>query len=262
MDNEPEDVIKQQMSETCASLAEKLETLEQQVVGTVQHATTAVTDTVESVKEAVQQTVETAKASVRDTVEAVKETFDISEQVRKRPWIMMAGSVGVGYAAGYFLQRFESPGSKAYPGYAPGLSTLGAQPHVERDGGMSRRSSEETFSARATSASTAQRLFGDLGEKLHTELDKLKGLALGTMFGVVRELITNSAPPQLSSELAEIIDSATVKLGGQPIHGPVLSMFHGGSTDHAAEQQGTSQTYNDPFQTTYPPAGGAERTVD
>jgi ElaB/YqjD/DUF883 family membrane-anchored ribosome-binding protein len=262
MDNEPEDVIKQQMSETRASLAEKLETLEQQVVGTVQNATTAVTDTVESVKDAVQQTVETAKASVRETVEAVKETFDISEQVRKRPWTMMAGSVAVGYAAGYFLQRFESAGGKAHPEYAPSLSTLAAQPHVERDGGMSRHRPEETLSARAASASPAHGLFADLTGKFHTELDRLKGLALGTVFGVVRELIANSTPPQLSSELAEIIDSATVKLGGQPIHGSVLSMFRGGSTGYPAEQQGTNPMYDDPFQNAYPRAGGAERTVD
>jgi ElaB/YqjD/DUF883 family membrane-anchored ribosome-binding protein len=262
MDNEPEDVIKQQMSETRASLAEKLETLEQQVVGTVQNATTAVTDTVESVKDAVQQTVETAKASVRETVEAVKETFDLSEQVRKRPWMMMAGSVAVGYAAGQVLQRFESAGSEAHPGYASSLSTLAAQSHVERDGGMNRRSSEETFSSRAASASTAQRMFGDLTEKFHTELHKLKGLALGTMFGVVRELIANSVPPQLSSELAEIIDSATVKLGGQPIHGSVLNMFQGDSTCQAAHGQGASQRYADPFPTAYPRAGEAERTVD
>ena len=39
MDNEAEEVIKHQMHETRASLAEKLETLEQQVTGTVHSAT-------------------------------------------------------------------------------------------------------------------------------------------------------------------------------------------------------------------------------
>jgi ElaB/YqjD/DUF883 family membrane-anchored ribosome-binding protein len=121
MDNEPEDVIKHQMLETRQSLAEKLETLEQQVVGTVQSATTAVTDTVETVKEAVQQTVETAKASVRETVDAVKETFDVTEQVRKHPWIMVGGSVALGYVAGRFLHGAESAGSSASWAGAPSL---------------------------------------------------------------------------------------------------------------------------------------------
>ena len=53
MDHEPEEVIKQQMLETRASLTDKLETLEQQVAGTVHSAKAAVTDTVDSVKEAV-----------------------------------------------------------------------------------------------------------------------------------------------------------------------------------------------------------------
>jgi ElaB/YqjD/DUF883 family membrane-anchored ribosome-binding protein len=229
MDNEPEEVIKHQMLETRASLAEKLETLEQQVVGTVQSASSAVTDTVESVKEAVQQTVETARASVRETVDAVKETFDISEHVRNHPWVMVGGSLAVGYVAGCLLNRSESAESRAYPGGVPSLSTLSARSSVERDGGMGRGTLEEATSARATETSAPQRLLGDLGQKFETEIQKLKGLAMGTMLGVVRELIANSAPPQLSSELAGIIDSATVKLGGQPIHGPVLNMFQRGA---------------------------------
>ena len=72
MAHEPEEMIKQQMLETRAALADKLETLEQQVVGTVHSATSAVTDTVACVKEAVQQTVESARESVHGTVEAVE----------------------------------------------------------------------------------------------------------------------------------------------------------------------------------------------
>jgi phosphate uptake regulator len=74
MDDSPE-VIRLQMEETRASLSEKLETLEQQVVGTVQDARAAVTDTVETVKEAVHETVET-----------VKDTFDIGAQMQRHPW--------------------------------------------------------------------------------------------------------------------------------------------------------------------------------
>src|SRR5713226_6434711 len=114
MDNEPEEVIKQQMLETRASLAEKLETLEQQVVGTVHSATSAVTDTVESVKDAVQH-----------TVEAVKDTFDLSHHVREHPWLMVGGSVTVGFAAGCLTGRAAASTPDRLPrdGY-PSLSTL------------------------------------------------------------------------------------------------------------------------------------------
>src|SRR5947209_5600271 len=128
MDNEPEEVIKHQMLETRASLAEKLETLEQQVVGTVQSATTAVTDTVESVKDAVQETVEMARASVHHTVEAVKDTFDLSLQVRRHPWFMMAGSVALGYAGGCLLNR---AGHRPSTTAGPTLSTLAERSEVK-----------------------------------------------------------------------------------------------------------------------------------
>jgi ElaB/YqjD/DUF883 family membrane-anchored ribosome-binding protein len=227
MDNEPEDVIKHQMLETRQSLAEKLETLEQQVVGTVQTATTAVTDTVETVKEAVQQTVETAKASVRETVEAVKETFDVAEQVRKHPWIMVGGSAALGYAAGYFLHRTESARIRGYPVGVPSLSTLGPRPEAERNGGVGASKPQEAFSAQAGSTSAAEGFIGGMAEKFKGEIHKLKGLALGTLLSAVRDMVARSAPPQFASELAEIIDSATVKLGGQPIQGSVLDMFRG-----------------------------------
>ena len=54
------------------------------------------------------------------------------------------------------------------------------------------------------------------------EITKLKGLAIGTVLGVVRDMITQSGPEQMKAELADVIDSITVKLGGKPIPGPVL----------------------------------------
>jgi hypothetical protein len=257
MANEPE-MIKHQMSETRASLAEKLETLEQQVVGTVQSATCAVTDTVDSVKEAVQSTVEMAKTSVHDTVEAVKDTFDISRQVRQHPWLMMSGSVILGYAGGYFLNRAErdSSGKTTYTSYR-------SPSRVERDGGLNGGRVEEASSARAASAPAADHLLGNLGQKFETEIHKLKGLAVGTMLGVVRDMIASSAPPQISSELADIIDSATVKLGGRPIHGPVLNMFQ---HEHTGPGEGQphrrSSAEERPFHAAQQRVTGAEGTLE
>ena len=229
MDNEPEEVIKHQMLETRASLAEKLETLEQQVVGTVQSATTAVSDTVETVKDAVQQTVEMARSSVQNTVEAVKETLDVSHQVREHPWIMMAGSVALGYAGGCLLNRAESRETRVRRQAGPSLSTLAGRTGAERDGG-------EPRSERPPSATPAAEhsLLGELGQKFESEINQLKELALGTMLGALRDVVARSAPPQLGPQLADIIDSATVKLGGQPIKGPVF--------DHDFADQGETRT--------------------
>jgi ElaB/YqjD/DUF883 family membrane-anchored ribosome-binding protein len=256
MANEPE-VIKHQMLETRASLAEKLETLEQQVVGTVQNATCAVTDTVDSVKEAVQSTVQMAKTSVQDTVEAVKDTFDISRQVRQHPWLMMGGSVILGYAGGCLLNRAErgSSGETTYTSYR-------SPSRAERDGGPKGRV-EEARSARAASAPASDQLLSNLGQKFETEIHKLKGLAVGTMLGVVRDMIAGSAPPQISSELADIIDSATVKLGGRPIQGPVLAMFqqeHAGQGESQPHRRGSAE--GSPFNRGQHRATGAEGTLE
>jgi ElaB/YqjD/DUF883 family membrane-anchored ribosome-binding protein len=230
MDNEPEEVIKHQMLETRASLAEKLETLEQQVVGTVQSATNAVADTVESVKEAVQETVEMAKSSVQGTVEAVKETFDISGHVQSHPWVMFGGSVALGYACGCLLRRARHSAERRHLEAAPNLSTLAAYPRSERDGGFAASQAAPSRAAAAT-FSAPHSWFDGLGNTFNSELTKLKGLALGTALGVVRDMVISSAPPQLAPELAEVIDGFTVKLGGKPIQGPVLNMFQDGSTE-------------------------------
>jgi ElaB/YqjD/DUF883 family membrane-anchored ribosome-binding protein len=221
MDPEPEEVIKQQMLETRASLAEKLETLEQQVVGTVHSASSAVTDTVDSVKEAVQETVELAKTSVHDTVDAVKDTFDLPRHVRAHPWIMVGGSISIGFAAGCLLERAaRSAPSSGGPRKSPASPESEPRP----DGELHTRVSEEFRSATGGPAVAPRRLLGELPQRFETELTRLKELALGTMLGIARDVITGAAPSQLSAELAEIIDSATVKLGGRPIPGPVLDM--------------------------------------
>jgi ElaB/YqjD/DUF883 family membrane-anchored ribosome-binding protein len=260
MDNEPEEVIKHQMLETRASLAEKLETLEQQVVGTVQSATHAVADTVESVKDAVQETVEMARSSVHETVEAVKETFDLSRQVRAHPWAMFGGSVALGYVSGCLLERTRSVSGGHYLQAAPSLSTLGTPWKSERDGGPGHR--ESTASREPAASSTAQQgLLGEFGDTFKTELTKLKGLAIGTLFGVVRDMVTRSAPPQLAPDLAEVINHLTVKLGGKPIEGPVLDTFRGGNAQ--PEQQPFTHRSKEqrPADSTWGSASGAG-TID
>src|SRR4051794_29513643 len=111
MDNEPE-VIRQQMDETRTALTDKLELLEQQVVGTVQDATSAVAETVGTVKQAVQDTVQSVKETVHETVESVKETFDLKNQVERRPWMMVAGATALGFLGGYLLGGGREQGSR------------------------------------------------------------------------------------------------------------------------------------------------------
>src|SRR5262249_14677832 len=103
MDPEPE-VIRRQIEQTSSSLKEKLDTLEEKVLGTVKVATEEVEQTVENVKE----TVETVKESVEGTVEPLKRTFDLPYQVDRHPWLMVGGACLAGFVFGKLTCRLPS----------------------------------------------------------------------------------------------------------------------------------------------------------
>jgi len=206
MDYESE-VINRQMEDTRSALQDKLETLEQQVKDTVQGATDAVNDTVETVKDAVQETVGTVKDTVQDTVQSVKSSLDIAQHVRDHPWPMFVGAATVGFLASRWLgargratSRVELPLPVPHSGLAGPVLQAPLQAPKENW----------------------------LTTHYREELGKLKGLALGVVGGLVREMLTSSAAPALSDQIKDVVDSLTVKMGGRLIEGPILpaSTFH------------------------------------
>ena len=218
MDTESE-VIQQQMRQTRAALAEKLETLEDQVIGGARDAMCAVTKTVETVtqtvndtvtgaRETVQGTVAAAKDTMHETVDAVKNAFDLTHQVHQHPWAMLGTSMAAGYLTGRFLKdgvlgpREPAPrlnGSYTEEAHASAPAMPAGQPATH-------------FQA-PTSGMTG---------KFASEINKLKSLGIATAFGVLRDMVKQWAPENLASSLGDVIDSVTIKLGGEPIQGPVL----------------------------------------
>ena len=214
MDNEPElnepELIREQMEQTRASLTEKLETLEHQVVDTVQGATTAVADTVDTVKEAVQ-----------DTVETVKDTFDVRVQVERHPWAMMGASVALGYLGGRLLRVSASdhfPQWRAVPTASgePPWPSRNNDGHPHRP--QVRESSNKKLMPEARLCSNERGWLRQMTRLFQPEIAKLRGLAVGAVLSAARDMITHSAPEELKPQLAEVVDSITVKLGGKPIH--------------------------------------------
>lgn len=196
-------VIRHQMAETRASLQEKLETLEQQVVGSVQGAAASVTETVQTVKDAVEETVETVKGTVKDSL-------DVRRHVEEHPWAMVLGSVAVGYVGGCLLDRAMAETAAVPPGYSDGTVPTGGP----RGNGF----------AQAAAAPAARRTswWSDFATQYGDELAQLKSLAVGTMLGIARDMLAASAPPQVGQQLADVVDGFTTKLGATPIKGPVL----------------------------------------
>jgi ElaB/YqjD/DUF883 family membrane-anchored ribosome-binding protein len=228
MDHETE-VIREQMDDTRADLTQKLESLENKVMGTIASTTSSVEHTVESVKEAVEGTVESVRESVAETVETVKEAFDIPEHVRNHPWLMFGGSMAAGFVAGRLFSRFL-PSDRwrfARRGVAPSLSTLGMQPPrpaAAPDGGLYERVAPrpEPQMAPQARAESKPGFLGTLGTMFGSEINKLKGLAIGAALGLVRDTIKQSAAPEIGEQVAELIDGITTKLGGEVIKGPIF----------------------------------------
>jgi ElaB/YqjD/DUF883 family membrane-anchored ribosome-binding protein len=218
MDNEAE-MIEQQMKETREDLTKKLEKLEQQVVETVQSTTNAVSDTVESVKEVVEETVETVKGTVEETVDTVKKTFDLRLQVENHPWLMLGGSVAVGFVAGRLIEGLlPAPSAPAARWDALPPPSSGG---VQTNGGPSYRYVEETRPKPEAAEPAGGNWLGTLTEQFAPEIGKLKGLAIGTLLGLVRDMVKQALPEELGGKLSGMIDDVTEKVGGEPFKGPV-----------------------------------------
>ncbi len=243
---ENEEVIRKQMEETRTSLTEKLETLENKVADTVCSATAAVNETVSNVKETVEETVSAVKEGVKESVGTVKETiqggvstvkdwFDLPAHVEAHPWIMMAGCVGLGYLAGRYFgaeteaeMRAAGAAAGAAPeapppsvvaaaaaraaASAPAKPAIGHGPRLHHNGGHHNGGHRDGVREKRR-AEASSSLIG----RMKPEIDKLKGLALSTMLGTLREMIVPAVPEHIGQQLGEVIDSATRKLGGEPI---------------------------------------------
>ena len=209
---EESEVIRNQMDETRSALAEKLEILENQVTGTVLEATEAVSESVGNVKEAVETTVQAVQESVRDAVESVKDAFDLRAQVAAHPWIVMGGAAALGFLGGCLTRNSASRQQATAP--------------EQSSASTSRSSDIEHVGAAAepvpTSSPRHPSWTAQLEEVFGEELKQVKGLALGTLMSLARDLVVKAAPPQMASQLSELADNLTVKLGGQPMHGKLL----------------------------------------
>jgi len=228
VDNELE-VIRHQMEEKRASLADKLEALESTVRETVQEATAEVSNivqevksTVDSVTDGVQETVESVKDTltegVQETVDTVKQTLNLNDHIRRRPWTSMGVAVAAGWAAGYFFgprsfpeswESWRRPETPAEPAWTPPANRFAEAPAAAAQAAPSAQ--ESTFGP-ALSA------MEDAGKEA---LKKVGELAVGTLMGVIGQVAANSLPPFLKDEANKLIKDLTPKLGGK-----VLDLSH------------------------------------
>lgn len=198
--------MRNEMDHTRSSLACKLEALEDKVRSTV-----------ESTRHTVEDTVQAAKDSVNDTIATVKRTFDLKYQVVQRPWLMIGCAAFVGAVVAHITgpkkPRYGNGSSDSYrdEGYRH-------RPVSEFAGGSEQwRSSSSSSESSAAKPSWKSRMFGQFED----EICKLQSIAVGAGLGVIRDWVSKTMP-SLSTHLERVFDSATSKLGGERIDGPVL----------------------------------------
>jgi ElaB/YqjD/DUF883 family membrane-anchored ribosome-binding protein len=203
VDNELE-VIRHQMEEKRASLADKLDALEGRVMETVQGATAEVShvvaevkSTVDSVTEGVKETVESVTTGVQETVDSVKESLDFRDTIRRHPWSAVGGAFAVGCLGAYLLghsSRRTAPQGTARP------QTYSPPPEPVR-----------------APAPETQAEPSALKEVAKTAMTGLQGLAVGALMGVIREVAVNALPDSLKNEVSGLLNEMTTKLGGKTL---------------------------------------------
>jgi len=176
------EMIRRQMAVRRATLGDKLDTLEQKIVDTVQAANDAVRETVRDAKSGVDDTVQAVRESVQASVASVHESLDIQAQVDRHPWGMFAASITAGFVAGLLLNRDHG-------------RNLGS--------GTS-----------ATSPAQGTSLIDNLSQTFAPEIQQLKSLAIGAAVGFLRDKISQSLPDSMRSQVAEMMDNAATRLSG------------------------------------------------
>jgi DNA-binding protein YbaB len=202
MDAEPE-VIRQDIEQTRSALTEKLETLEDEVMGTVRSA-----------KESVEETIENVTETVQETVETVQRTFDLNYQMQERPWVLIGGSVAAGVAAGYVLEGLR-PRATAWDDSTRYVPTE-SRP-ADKGGGAFGYQQARYTPPRTEGPSFFQSLLG----RFDKEIGMVKELAIGFAGSVLRDML-KEALPAVKDKVQQVVDSATTKMGGQPVKGPVF----------------------------------------
>jgi ElaB/YqjD/DUF883 family membrane-anchored ribosome-binding protein len=213
MENEPE-VIREQMQDTRTDLSEKLEALEERVMGvanavsdTVENVKEGIADTVESVKDSVAGTVESVTDTVSSTVESVKDTFNLYKQVDRHPLALLGGSIGVGFLIGMLM-----PGRRRRKEPA-------APPEPSR--------SEQQPPARPEPSRPP--VMGGVLNVLTEGLTNLKNRALGSLVGLVKETVVKAVPSEFGEQVQTVLDNVASALTGSA---PPRDESHQGKEEH------------------------------
>jgi len=201
-------VIRDEMVQTRANLADKLGALETQVRETVSGATEAVSTTVEGVKDVV--------STVSETVESVTETFNVSKQVEQHPWMALGAAVATGFVLAQIVSRSGAPANGApqpSQSYVPPKPAADParweQPQVPRQ--------DERGLVDKLESMLPEGVKDSVKEAMSTAVGAMGGLAVGGLMALIREMASSHLPQEWKGDVTKMIDQVTTQLGGQTL---------------------------------------------
>jgi len=199
---------------------------------------------IEHTRVALANKIETLDEQVRGKIEGVKHTVDLSYQVQQRPWSLLGASVVVGFMLERMLSG-DSPASRAdrrrppsmpnplYPMYVerkgeqvtlPAGVGLAAQTSTGKSDAVQKTNSlpkAQESQAKTSSAPPSKQeknpgMLGDVLEQFKSELHTIKGIAVGAVTSLVHDMIKQTTPAA-SSFVKQAFNTAATKLTGQGI---------------------------------------------
>lgn len=224
MSDSPE-VIEAKMEETRENLAEKLEVLGEKVSKTVEKVTETVEETVDTVSETATAVTETAL----NTAQAVKETFNFPRHIQEHPWLMLGGSVAVGFLGGYLMSGLTRSAHRQSRYAFRQARQQYYQPEYYQPASSYQPTSTGNGHSQSHGVTGYVRSWlDDIREAMGPELERLKGMAIGASLSLLRDMAAEAIPPNFKEQVTEVFDNVTRRLGGEPVsdaQGSLAQMF-------------------------------------
>jgi hypothetical protein len=167
----------------------------------------------EAVKGTMEDTVKSVKGTVGETVDAVKHV-DVKGGMERHPWLYIGGFMALGYFAYRLLEQAGQTRSSSGEGTATGSTTpaAGSAPSHGHGNGRHREENQSSGEQAAQPATSAPR-----SEDWGQVLAELKALAIGVPLSIVRDKLANTGAETFRSEVVELMNSLTEKLGGKVV---------------------------------------------
>jgi len=198
MPDESTEVIEQKMSDTRDSLTQKVSALENQVVDTLQSASTTVSNMVDQVKTVVPETISGMKVSITGVSDHLKASLDVSKHTRERPWAMVGGAAALGFISGMILFRRSYP--PRYAQSAPVMSPPAS-------------SAPRAASAPVKLPGWLDEIVDRLAGRVSEEVRKLGEVAVATASASLQQSVERVLPTLLGSAMPDTASSNRVNAG-------------------------------------------------